>query len=165
MWPTKKPSRRTKASFRPVILGVNAAKDTIRNRLHIETPGPGYMHFPVDRDINYFAQLTAERVLVKVSNGQRYRVWDLPPGRANEALDIRVYAYGALCGLFHLGLKLNQRAEEVAATVLPDAVTLAEPARVTEDVSIDVRPVTVVERMPRVIVAETAAKSRISRLA
>ncbi|GJG92847.1 phage terminase large subunit family protein [Cupriavidus pauculus] len=165
VWPTKKPSRRTKASFRPVILGVNAAKDTIRNRLHIDEPGPGYMHFPVDRDINYFAQLTSERVIVKVANGQRYRVWDLPNGRANEALDCRVYAYGALCGLFHLGLKLNQRADEAAATVLPDAMTLAEPARVAEDVSIDVRPPTVVERMPRVIVAEPVAKSRVSRLA
>ncbi|WP_244787673.1 phage terminase large subunit family protein [Cupriavidus pauculus] len=165
VWPTKKPSRRTKSSFRPIILGVNAAKDTIRNRLHLETPGPGYMHFPADRDINYFAQLTAERVLVKVANGQRYRVWDLPPGRANEALDIRVYAYGALCGLLHLGLKLNQRADEVLATVLPMEAGTSEPTRVAEDVSIDVRPPAVAERMPRVIVAEPVAKSRVSRLA
>lgn len=165
VWPTKKPSRRTKSSFRPIILGVNAAKDTIRNRLHLETPGPGYMHFPADRDINYFAQLTAERVLVKVANGQRYRVWDLPPGRANEALDIRVYAYGALCGLLHLGLKLNQRADEVFATVLPVETGTSEPMRVAEDVSIDVRPPAVAERMPRVIIAEPVAKSRVSRLA
>ncbi|MBU68542.1 MAG: terminase [Cupriavidus sp.] len=165
VWPTKKPSRRTKSSFRPIILGVNAAKDTIRNRLHLETPGPGYMHFPADRDINYFAQLTAERVLVKVANGQRYRVWDLPSGRANEALDIRVYAYGALCGLLHLGLKLNQRADEVLATVLQVEAGTSEPTRVAEDVSIDVRPPAVAERMPRVIVAEPVAKSRVSRLA
>jgi len=59
VWPTKKPSRRTKATFRPVMLGVNAAKDVIRQRLHIEKPGPGYMHFPADRDIGYFAQLTS----------------------------------------------------------------------------------------------------------
>lgn len=126
VWPTKKPSRRTKASFRPVILGVNAAKDTIRNRLHIDQPGAGYMHFPTDRDINYFAQLTAERLVVKVSNGQRYRVWDLPPGRANEALDCRVYAYGALCGLFHLGLKLNQRADDVAPPIVIEVPQSAE---------------------------------------
>ncbi|WP_343618798.1 phage terminase large subunit family protein [Ralstonia sp.] len=128
VWPTKKPSRRTKASFRPVILGVNAAKDTIRNRLHIDQPGAGYMHFPTDRDINYFAQLTAERLVVKVSNGQRYRVWDLPPGRANEALDCRVYAYGALCGLFHLGLKLNQRADDVAPPIVIQVPQSAEEA-------------------------------------
>jgi phage terminase large subunit GpA-like protein len=117
VWPTKKPSKRSKSSFRPIILGVNAAKDSIRSRLHIETSGPGYMHFPSDRDIGYFAQLTAERSVVKTSGGQRYRVWECPPGRANEALDCRVYAYGALCGLLHLGLKLNRRAEEVMRTI------------------------------------------------
>lgn len=165
VWPTKKPSRRTKASFRPVILGVNAAKDTVRNRLHIDVPGPGYMHFPVDRDINYFAQLTSERLIVKVSNGQRYRVWDLPPGRANEALDCRVYAYGALCGLFHLGLKLNQRADEVAVTGEPVAMPVNPSVREPEDVSIDVKAPAPPERVPRVIIAEPAQRSRVSRLA
>lgn len=110
VWPTKRPSRRTKATFRPIILGVNAAKDTIRARLHIESPGPGFMHFPADRDIGYFEQLTAERSVVKITSGVRHRVWELPPGRANEAADCRVYAYGALCGLMHFGLQLNRKA-------------------------------------------------------
>ena len=117
VWPTKTPSRRNKSSFRPVILGVNAAKDSIRSRLHLVEPGPGYMHFPASRDINYFAQLTAERSVRKTSGGQHYRVWELPNGRANEALDCRVYAYAALCGLMHMGLKLNKRAEEVNASI------------------------------------------------
>lgn len=111
VWPTKRPTARTKASYRPIILGVNAAKDVIRTRLHIEESGPGMMHFPADRDVNYFAQLTAERSVVKAVGGQRYRVWELLPGRRNEALDCRVYAYGALCGLLHFGLKLNRRAD------------------------------------------------------
>lgn len=117
VWPTKKPSRKTKASFRPIILGVNAAKDSIRSRLHIEQAGPGYMHFPSDRDVGYFSQLTSERSVRKSSGGQHYRVWELPQGRANEALDCRVYAYSALCGLLHLGLKLNRRADEVMKTI------------------------------------------------
>lgn len=117
VWPTKTPSRRNKSSFRPVIIGVNAAKDSIRYRLHQTEKGPGYMHFPTDRDINYFAQLTSERSVSKTSGGQRYRMWELPPGRANEALDCRVYAYAALCGLLHLGLKLNKRADEVNALI------------------------------------------------
>lgn len=121
VWPIKKPSRKTKASFRPVILGVNAAKDTIRNRLHVEEPGPGFMHFPHDRDIGYFEQLTSERSVVKVTNGQKYRVWELPSGRANEALDCRVYAYAALCGLTHLGMKLNRRADQVEIPLQFDA--------------------------------------------
>lgn len=119
VWPAKRPTSRTKKTFRPIILGVNAAKDVIRNRLHIEAEGPGFCHFPVDRDINWFAQLVSERSVPKFINGQRFRVWELPPGRANEALDCRVYAYGALCGLIHFGLKLNARAEAVAEDLPP----------------------------------------------
>ncbi|MCC8466675.1 phage terminase large subunit family protein [Photorhabdus bodei] len=112
VWPTKKPTSRTKSSFKPIILGVNAAKDTIRGRLHLDPPLPGeaaasYMHFPADRDLNYFSQLLAERSVLKESGGQRFRVWEQLPGRANEALDCRVYGYAALCGLLHMGLKLN----------------------------------------------------------
>ncbi|EPC6045139.1 phage terminase large subunit family protein [Serratia marcescens] len=119
VWPTKKPTSKSKASFKPIIIGVNAAKDTIRGRLHIDPPAPGepaasYMHFPADRDLNYFSQLLAERSVLKVSGGQRYRVWEQLPGRANEALDCRVYSYAALCGLFYLGLKLNQLADNIA---------------------------------------------------
>ena len=129
VWPTKIPSKRNKNTLRPVIIGVNAAKDSIRSRLHLVDHGPGYMHFPTDRDINYFAQLTSERSIVKTSGGQRYRVWDLPPGRANEALDCRVYAYAALCGLLHMGLKLNKRAEEVNALIGPSVQRVVEAAQ------------------------------------
>ncbi|WP_175725157.1 phage terminase large subunit family protein [Burkholderia ambifaria] len=132
VWPTKRPSSRNKASFRPVIIGVNAAKDVIRDRLRrdpqdengVLTYPAGYMHFPSDRDINYFAQLISERSVTKVANGQKFRVWELPPGRANEALDIRVYGYAALCGLMHMGMKLNRRVEAVEI----DPTQLVEPA-------------------------------------
>lgn len=117
VWPAKRPTSRTKKTFRPVIVGVNAAKDTIRGRLHLEEPGAGYMHFPADRDINYFAQLTAERSVLKEAAGKKYRVWELPAGKANEAIDCRVYAYAALCGLMHFGLKLNTRVEAIAKSV------------------------------------------------
>jgi phage terminase large subunit GpA-like protein len=80
------------------------------------------MHCPSDRDIGYFEQLTSERSVVKVTSGQKFRVWELPSGRANEALDCRVYAYAALCGLTHLGLKLNKRADLVAMPLEYDAV-------------------------------------------
>jgi phage terminase large subunit GpA-like protein len=133
VWPTKRPSRRTKASFRPVIIGVNAAKDTIRARLHIEQPGPGYMHFPADRDIGYFEQLIAERSVLKVTSGIRYRVWELPPGRANEAADCRVYAYAALCGLAHFGLQLNRRAG--AAVAAPPPAAPAAEAKVAAQIA------------------------------
>ncbi|EOG6955134.1 phage terminase large subunit family protein [Yersinia ruckeri] len=134
VWPTKKPSSRSKSQFRPIILGVNAAKDAIRSRLHIDLPAPGSesagcMHFPADRDLHYFSQLLAERSVVKISGGQRYRVWEQLPGRANEALDCRVYSYAALCGLLHLGFKLNQTADKILThpeRLLPPPVEVEE---------------------------------------
>lgn len=165
VWPTKKPTSRTKSSYRPAIIGVNAAKDVIRARLHVEEPGPGYMHFPADRDINYFAQLVSERSVKKMVNGQVFRVWELPAGRANEALDLAVYNYAALCGLMHFGLRLNQRADEVAA--LPAEPMRRAPGASPHEVTLDVKPApkAELERAPRVIVAEPAKQSRASRLA
>lgn len=128
VWPTKRPTSKSKAQYRPIIIGVNAAKDVVRGRLHLEPPiqegdpAPGYMHFPVDRDLGYFNQLLAERLVYKVVSGQRFSIWEPIPGRANEALDCRVYGYAALCGLMHMGLKLNVRAANIDAgadTLLP----------------------------------------------
>ena len=132
VWPTKRPSMRNKASFRPIIIGVNAAKDVIRNRLHITESGAGYMHFPADRDVNYFAQLVAERSALKTVKGQTFRVWEVLPGRANEALDMRVYAYAALCGLLYFGIKLNVLADRVEAPYIPAAAkaVMPEPAAI-----------------------------------
>jgi terminase, large subunit len=118
VWPTKRPSPRTREQFRPVIIGVNAAKDVIRARLHLrppkaDEPVPGFMHFPADRDIGYFSQLLAERSVTKQVGAHRFRTWELMPGRANEALDLRVYAYAALCGMAHFGFRLNRYADDV----------------------------------------------------
>ncbi|MFT8463145.1 phage terminase large subunit family protein [Acetobacter persici] len=138
VWPTKKPSVRNKASFRPVIIGVNAAKDVIRARLHLKPPpagqhSAGYMHYPADRDINFFAQLVAERSVKKHERGQIFRVWELMPGRRNEALDLAVYSYAALCGLTYMGLRLNRKADAIAAEATQHP---PPPAPVTEDASI-----------------------------
>jgi phage terminase large subunit GpA-like protein len=108
------------SQFPPCHSGVNSAKDVIRGRLHLEPPKPGaaaagYMHFPDDRDLGYFNQLLAERLVYKVISGQRYSIWEAIPGRANEALDCLVYSYAALCGLKHMGLKLNVRAANLEA--------------------------------------------------
>jgi phage terminase large subunit GpA-like protein len=132
VWPVKRPSSRNKQAFRPVIIGVNAAKDVIRARLQINEPGPGYSHFPADRDINYFAQLVSERSIVKTVRGARFRVWELPPGRANEALDCRVYAYAALCGLMHFGLRLNKRADELVAESATSTITVIDDGALVE---------------------------------
>ncbi len=137
VWPTKRPSNRSKQSFKPIILGVNAAKDVIRSRLALEKPPygvpcPGYMHFPSDRDINFFAQLLSENLVSETVGGTRVRLWKARPGRASEALDCRVYAYAALCGLLHaIGPRLNA----IAAHICPSPGEPALPAPAIEDVA------------------------------
>lgn len=137
VWPIKKVFARNRTKFRPIILGVNAAKDSIRNRLHLSEPGAGYMHFSTDRDINYFAQLTAERLETVKKNGAKCRIWILRAGKANEALDCRVYAYGALRGLLHHGLKLNRLAavvnKEIEVETPPTPEDAMAPAPATKE--------------------------------
>lgn len=130
VWPTARISAKNRSKFKPVIVGTNAAKDSIRNRLGLEEPGPGYMHFHAKRDLGWYIQLVAERLLTKVIAGRRFTVWDLPKGRANEALDCRVYAYAALMGLVQIGLRLNETAEAAspAPEVLSEAAILSREA-------------------------------------
>lgn len=126
IWPAKVPTRKGRSKFRPFIIGVQAGKDAIHARLQVALPGPGYMHYPADRDFHWFSQLTAERIKVKVEGGRKYRVWEQIPGRANEALDCRVYAYAALMGLIAKGLKLNAHAEAVGAAITPKNAPASE---------------------------------------
>jgi len=130
VWPTARPSRKHRSRFRPVVIGTNSAKDSIRNRLGLNEPGPGYMHFPADRDLGWYVQLVAERLITKVVGGRRFTVWDLPKGRANEALDCRVYAYAALMGLAHRGMKLNAVTEVISTA--PEAPRAAKPKATDE---------------------------------
>lgn len=128
IWPTKVPNYRNRATYRPVIIGTNAAKDSIRSRLHLEAPGSGFMHFPADRDRGYFSQLTAERLIDKKGRGRQWKVWDCPKGRANEAADCRVYAFAALVGLQQAGLRLNKTADEVGAAYTMIEIKIVGPA-------------------------------------
>lgn len=91
-------SRKTK---KPVyIVGVNDAKQTIMQRLKIQQAGPGYCHFPLERDIEWFTQLTGEVVKTRYVKGRPIREWKVRhDGQAVEALDCRVYSFAALRGL------------------------------------------------------------------
>ncbi|MEI6856718.1 phage terminase large subunit family protein [Psychrilyobacter sp.] len=74
-------------------LGVNALKDTLMNRLELDSKSPGYCNFPIGRgyDENYFKGLTSE---IKVVEKGKIK-WKQIRAR-NEALDIRNYATAAL---------------------------------------------------------------------
>lgn len=102
VWPQVIKAKRQKyrVGHRPIIIGVNAAKEAVRQRLLVPEPGPGFCHFPNGRPESYYAQLTAENLTTPTIGGVRVRKWVLPKDRANEALDCRVYAYAALCGLY-----------------------------------------------------------------
>lgn len=76
-------------------VGVDEAKVVVTRRLGIRAPGPGYCHFPIDRDPEYFAQLTAEKLMTKQIRGFSVREWHKTRDR-NEAFDCRVYALAAL---------------------------------------------------------------------
>lgn len=96
------------------LVGVDDAKITLHNRLKIDEPGPGYCHFPMDRDEEYFKQLTAERLVTRYVKGVPVkRVWQKTRTR-NEALDCRNYALAALKILNPVWSKLRARIEAKA---------------------------------------------------
>lgn len=86
IWP-KRASKNNKARINQFMVGVDAGKDAVYARLKITEPGPGYCHFPKGRDPAYFEQITAEIVQTKYVKGFPSRVYVLPGGRRNEALD------------------------------------------------------------------------------
>ena len=99
-------------------VGVDPAKEILYARLTIQTAGPGYCHFPIDRDREYFEQMTAEVCVANHATNPPTKVWKKKiAGSRNEALDIRVYAYAALAGLKAMGLQLNREAQQMAAEV------------------------------------------------
>jgi phage terminase large subunit GpA-like protein len=95
IWPAR--VSRTKTNQHVWVVGSDTAKDTLYGRLRIAEPGPGYVHFPIGApfDAEYFAQLTSEVVRTRFNEGRPYRVWVLPPGKRNEALDTAAYALAA----------------------------------------------------------------------
>lgn len=111
IWPaTASKSYTTK---KPVyLIGVNDAKDILMRRLHLEdSSGAGVWHFPMDRESDWFEQVTNEVAVKKLSKGRLIREW-MPRknGVRTEGLDCRVYAYAALRGLvrnFRLNLDLG----------------------------------------------------------
>jgi phage terminase large subunit GpA-like protein len=141
LWP-KRPSRR-KSGAMLYIVGVETGKESVYARLRIQDGGPGALHFPVTHPADYYQQLTAERIEQTTYRGRVIRRWVKPPGRRNEALDCRVYAYAALHGLLMAGHKLPKLAAPAPMiapapavpaaleTIVPKAQTVPQaPARV-----------------------------------
>ena len=81
------------------VLGVDAGKRLVMQRLAIQDIGPGFVHFPRDRDNGfteeYFKQLTAEVFFRKYEKSKITEGWKKIRER-NEALDCCVYATAAI---------------------------------------------------------------------
>ena len=105
IWP-RKPSRKELTGAPFFMIGVDAGKTALYDRLKIQKPGPGYCHFPAGRELEYFDQLTSEKKFTRYHNGFPKQEWKKPANARNEALDTRVYAYAALHALYAAGLKL-----------------------------------------------------------
>ena len=99
IWPVR--ASQSKRLKKPVyVIGVNDAKETLMQRLRIENSGAGYWHFPIERDQEWFNQITSEVVKTKYVKGRPTRTWQpRKEGIATEGLDCRVYAFAALRGL------------------------------------------------------------------
>ena len=126
VWPRR--ASKGKGGNPVFLVGVDALKDSIFARLRKTEPGPGTIHFHADRDAQYFAQLTAEKVITRYSKGRPQRLW-VPKrdGERNEALDTFVYAMAALHGLMSMGLQLNVAAAALLDAPMRDAVAPGTP--------------------------------------
>ncbi len=112
-------------------LGVDQAKENVIGRLSISEPGPGYSHFPVGREEDYFDQLTAEVCVTLYDKNPPYNVWKKKTsGARNEALDCRVYAYAALCALLAGGFNLASEAVRMGILVSAKLASLVRPVPV-----------------------------------
>jgi phage terminase large subunit GpA-like protein len=89
--------RQRKKGITVHMVGVDQAKALLFSRLKIIKPGAGYVHFPNEPsfDDEYFAQLTAEKLVTKIRGTRPYAEWVQTRPR-NEALDCFVYAHAAL---------------------------------------------------------------------
>lgn len=89
--------RQRKKGITVHMVGDDQAKALIYSRLKITEVGPGYIHFPRDPafDDEYFAQLTAEKLVTKIRGTRPYVEWVQTRPR-NETLDCAKYALAAL---------------------------------------------------------------------
>lgn len=136
IWP-RRPARPKPGRPPLYIVGTDAGKEIIVARLQLEEPGPGFCHFPVGRDLDFFSMLTAEKPVRSFVRGVAVRTWKKAPHARNEALDARVYALAALHGLYAAGFSLDREADKARDTP-PDAQPqTAAPPRVTRSKFLD----------------------------
>jgi len=131
--PSSKRHGRNRRPVKLFTLGVDEIKSHVHSRLGVETPGPGYAHFPLNHeyDEEHFSQLAAEKVVTRMVKGTPKREWIRIRPR-NEALDNRGYGYAALC-------LLNPDFEALAERLRP-ASAADDSVSATDDAAPDRAP-------------------------
>ena len=76
-------------------IGVDIAKGIIYNRLKFTEPGPGYAHFPIGMEDEFYLQLTAEKLVTSYDkSGFKIKKW-VKTRERNDVLDCDVYCFAA----------------------------------------------------------------------
>ena len=120
--PKREPKKHRIYRLRLYLLGTIALKDTIFGRLKLETPGPGYLHFPRrdGYDHDYFEGLTSEVKKPKYKARSHVQIgytYEKTRDR-NEPLDLEVYNL-AVFMLFNPDLKKRAAKLEAYVPALP----------------------------------------------
>ena len=117
----QKPSKSNREQAYLFTIGVDTGKSWLMDRLKLETPGPGYCHFPLEAgkgyDEKYFKGLTSEKKVLRYKMGRPYFAWELKDRgehKRNEALDCRNYATAAI-EITQLPLKKPEEKKAAAA--------------------------------------------------
>jgi phage terminase large subunit GpA-like protein len=98
----RNPSTNNRVKTPLFVIGVDAGKTLLYQRLKHGTKGPNYCHFPEDEaagyDKAYFHGLTSEKMVVRFRKGRSVTVWEIKDSshKRNEPLDLRNYATAAL---------------------------------------------------------------------
>jgi len=103
-------------------VGTDTAKGVLYGRFGIESGAAGSIHFSKDLAEEFYAQLTAEKLITRYHKGHPIQEWVKPSHRRNEVLDCTVYA---LAAAYHLGMnKFSERdwsrLEEIVQPITAD---------------------------------------------
>lgn len=122
-----RPSEHNRYRAKLFTLCVDTGKEIALSRLRIQSPGPGFAHFPEWIDAEYLAQLAAEKAVRKYHKGRgAVREW-VKLRERNEALDLTVYSLAALHILGPIFVRsLPERAAALARPADESEATQAE---------------------------------------
>ena len=88
-------------------VGTDTAKSVIYGRFGIATGAAASIHYSIDLPEEFYAQLTAEKLITRYTKGHPVQEWVKPSHKRNEVLDCTVYA---LAAAYHLGMnKFSER--------------------------------------------------------